>query len=354
MENKYKVGIIGCGRPHGTDGSTGYGMSHEHWMGLKKTGKCELTAVADINEENAKAFVKDHNPDAKVYLDYMDMMKKEGLDIVCIALWPHLHSKVTCDVAAFKPKAIHCEKPMDIHWDASLKMHQVCKDNNIQLTINHQRRFTKPFMKVKSLIDEGAIGEMKRMEAAWDNFFDAGTHWFDMLFYLNNETPAEWVMGQVDMRKGPRHFGALMAGQGICTFKFKNGVRATYFSGKEHEDLGCMVRVIGSEGIIEVVNDMPALRLYQYSKPGFEDIETGESIHEDKSLARSIKNLVDCLENKETPILSADHAIQSTEVIFATYESSKRRARVDLPLPPGPSALLDMVESGDLVPDKKV
>ena len=353
MNKKHKIGIIGCGRPIGTEGATGYGMSHRHWLGYKDTGKCELVAVADINKENAEAFIGEHNPDAKIYADYMDMMAGEKIDIVSVCLWPHLHGKVICDIARFKPEAIYCEKPMDIHWDACLKMVQACRDNSIQLMINHQRRYTKPFMKAKSLLDEGAIGDIQRMEAGWFNLFDSGTHWFDMLFYLNNDTGAEWAIGQIDMRGSHRHFGALMAGQGIVTFKFKNGVRGTMLSGLDHKDPGCMVRVIGSEGIIEILGDTTSVRMLQYRKSGWQEIETGESIHEDKAIDRAVKNLIECLESGKTPLLSADHAIQSTEIIFAAYESSRRRARVDLPLPPGPSALLEMVESGELVPEEK-
>jgi hypothetical protein len=39
------------------------------------------------------------------------------------------------------------------------------------------------------------------MEATCDNLFDWGTHWFDMLFFFNDETPVEWVIGQIDTRK---------------------------------------------------------------------------------------------------------------------------------------------------------
>ena len=34
----------------------------------------------------------------------------------------------------------------------------------------------------------------------------------------------------------------------------------------------------------------------------------------------------------DLPVLSARKALQATEVIFATYESARRDARVDLPL----------------------
>ena len=59
-------------------------------------------------------------------------------------------------------------------------------------------------------------------------------------------------------------------------------------------------------------------------------------------------DLVRCLGTGEEPELSSHKAIRTTEVIFATYESSRRRGRVDLPLKAEDSALLSMLEAGEI------
>ncbi|PIY44793.1 MAG: glucose-fructose oxidoreductase, partial [Armatimonadetes bacterium CG_4_10_14_3_um_filter_66_18] len=46
----------------------------------------------------------------------------------------------------------------------------------------------------------------------------------------------------------------------------------------------------------------------------------------------AIADVVACLDSGNAPVLSARKALQATEVIFATYESARRGARVDLPL----------------------
>lgn len=48
------------------------------------------------------------------------------------------------------------------------------------------------------------------------------------------------------------------------------------------------------------------------------------------------------------PLLSVNNAIQSTEVIFATYHISLLRGRVDLPLQYEENALLDMLEQNEI------
>ena len=348
MSAQYKIAMIGCGRPRGTDKATGFGMAHRHMAGYKQSGKCKLVAVADLSEQNAQAFVKEWDPAARTYADYAEMMRREKPDVVSVCLWPHLHAQVVCDIAALGPRAIHCEKPMDVHWDAALRMQAACEKAGVQLTINHQRRYNKPFLKAKELLDAGAVGRIQRMDAAWHNFADSGTHWLDMLFYFNNETPAQWALGQVDIRGARRVFGALNEGQGVVTFHCENGVRATMFSGKDHADLGCFIRVSGDKGVLEITTAEPWLRVDELDRPGWQRYDTGESIHDDAAIYRGIDNLLECLETGATPLLSSKNALRATEIIFAAYESSRRRARVDLPLPPGPSALLEMVKSGEM------
>lgn len=351
-ENKtahYKVAIIGCGKPRNSEEATGFGMSHQHMFGYAKTGKCSLVAVADIVRENGDAFVAMHNPDAKVYEDFVEMMQKETPDIVSVSLWPHLHAQVVCQLAELGPKIIFCEKPMDLHWDASLKMHKACKDNGVTLIINHQRRFNKPLLKAKEMLDGGEIGKLLRIEGAWSNIADAGTHALDMMFYYNNDTPATWVMGQIEMRGAKKFFGAIQAGQGVTEFRFENGIRGIFYFGEQHEDFGFLIRLYGENGMIEILNNEPWLRILKFGGNGeWEAIDTGENIHADEAIHRAVAEFIECHENGTQSLLDGDHALRTTEVIFATFESSKRRARIDLPLDSAPCAMISMIESGDI------
>ena len=46
------------------------------------------------------------------------------------------------------------------------------------------------------------------------------------------------------------------------------------------------------------------------------------------------------------PELSGRKALQATDLIFATYESSRRRAKIALPIDVDDSALLTMLDQG--------
>ncbi|GAB4124691.1 MAG: Gfo/Idh/MocA family oxidoreductase [Roseiflexaceae bacterium] len=338
----YKVGIIGCGKPWRAEGATGFGMSHQHAKGYKDSGKCVITALADISEENARAFQEVHGGDA-IYTDYHEMLAKEQLDIVSISTWPHLHAPMVIAAAEAGVKAIHCEKPMAPTYGESVRMVEACERMGCQLTFNHQRRFNEPFQKAKQLLKSGAIGELKRLEGTTGNLFDWGTHWFDMLFYYNDETPVEWVIGQIDLRGTERVFGVPVEGHGLCHFRFANGVDGLMLTGVGAADT-LTNRLIGSEGTIEVgfSNEIP-LRYWGKGMTDWETVPAPEGLHGMEAVSRGIADLVDALATGREPELSGRRALRTTEVIFATYESSRRRARVELPLAISDSPLIAML-----------
>jgi len=343
-----RVAIIGCGKPRGTDGATGFGMAHRHMAGYAASGRCTLAAVADLDRGNAEAFVAAHNPGAAIYADYRRMMREVRPDVVSVCLWPHLHARVVCGAAPFRPRVIFCEKPMDIHWNSALRMHRACQANGVLLAINHQRRFNLPLAKARELLDGGAIGRLQRLEGAWHNISDSGTHVLDMMFFFNHDTPAEWVLGQIDMHGARKVFGAINAGHGISEFRFQNGVRAVYHFGHQHAELGCLLRITGEAGVIEILFETPWLRIRRHGQAEWEVVDTGESIHDDKAIYRGIADVLACLAAGTVPQLASERALRGTEIIFATHESARRRGRVDLPLAAGPCAMLSMLASGDL------
>lgn len=344
------IAMIGCGKPWRTEGATGFGMAHRHMAGYAAygPGRCRLAAVADLSRENAEAFVARYDTAARVFADYREMMAAVRPDVVSVCLWPHLHAEVVEACATFRPRVIFCEKPMDVHWDAALRMQAACREHGVLLAINHQRRFNLPLVRAKALLDAGEIGRLLRIEGAWLNLFDCGTHVLDMMFFFNGDTPADWVIGQIDMRGATRVFGALHAGQSFTEIRFSNGVRGIYHGGHQHEELGCMLRLTGESGEIEILFDAPWLRIRRAGQAGWQAIDTGESIHDDQAIYRGIADLLDSLGTGRVPQLAAERALRATEVIFATHESSRRRARLELPLPPGRCAMLEMIASGEL------
>jgi UDP-N-acetylglucosamine 3-dehydrogenase len=351
---RLRVGIIGTGRKKERPDSMGFFMAYRHAAGYQALAdRCDLVACADIVQENADAFAAAHSiPASGIFLDYRAMLAAANLDVVSICTWPHLHAPMVLDCALAGVKAIHCEKPMADTWSAARLMVQECARRDVQLTFNHMRRFGKPFTLARDLLNAGEIGTLTRIEiGCLGDIYDTGTHWIDMCGMYVGEQPAEWVIGQVDYRTERRFFGMHGENQTLASWRYPSGIHALLAAGAGIGAVGVSHRLIGTTGVIEVgVPDGPLLRV-QRRGADWETIDThGEDLHGPGYHERGVIDTIDALLTGREPELSARRALTATEVIFAVYESSRRRARIDLPLTIHDHPLTSMVDAGDLSP----
>ncbi len=342
-----KVGIIGCGRP-------GQGQARGHVRGFKSVG-AEVVALCDIAEANALALRDAYNLEsARVYTDFHELLAKEKLDFLVVCLWPHLHAPVVLAAAKANVRAIHCEKPVAPRFDEAKQMAEECDARGVQLTFNHQRRFLRQFQEAKQLLQSGAIGELESMEAHCPDLFDWGTHWFDMMLGFNNQSRVEWVLGQVDPRDAMNIFGVPIERFGMAHFACENGVRGTLIGGRGSEvENGVRVRLSGTKGQIEIGQAHGGKHLLRVMNDasGWQTLDVPGEGAGDDPYPRMMAELVSSLENGQPSLLSARNAFQTTELIFAAYESARRGERVSLPLE-GVSShpLLAILEEHDAVP----
>jgi len=146
--------------------------------------------------------------DDGVFEDYEEMLATVEPDVVSICTPPATHADLVVGTAeSGVVDAIHCEKPMALTWGGAQRMARVCEEEGVQLTFNHMRRFGEPFRVAKQKLDDGVIGDLRRIEYNWGNFYDNGTHAVDMCNYFNDEQSAKWVIGQVDYTEEDVRFG---------------------------------------------------------------------------------------------------------------------------------------------------
>lgn len=336
---KYRAAIFGCG-----------GRGRAHAAGYGASPDAEIVACADPFEENAKRLA-DRYGVGKVYSDYRQLLEEVKPDVVSVCTWPGLHREMVEAAVAFGVKGIHAEKPMAPTFGDSKAMHQACEKSGVMMTFCHQRRFAPEFRKARELLRNGAIGEIVRLEGFCSNLYDWGTHWFDMFQFFNRERQASWVIGQIDASLDRKVFGVPVETQGISSIYWDNGVWGLLTTGNNPDTsrLGKLVDregivIHGTEGRMEIaVTNGPTLRVRRFGQPTDEWPELQRT--QDETVLATL-NLLDCLGSGREPELSSRRALRATEMIFATYESSRRRARVDLPLDIEDSPLITGLEQG--------
>jgi len=372
----YEVALIGTGPDPENPDTDGFAIAYRHAAAYQRLSDCHITACADIVRENAEAFAEKHGVDfAHVFEDSETMLRETDPDIVSVCVPPAVHAEVVITCARTGvPDAIHCEKPMAKNWGDCKRMVQACEEADVQLTFNHQRRFAGPFRRAKSLLDEGTIGSLARIEMGGDNLYDYGTHLFDLCGLFTDQAVPEWVLAQIDYRTENVHFGVHNENQALVQWQYENGIAGLASTGQDGM-VSHQLRLIGQDGVIEVGSpNGPALR-YRTDGSGWQTVETGDGIHSPNSgrvrtlsvafaerfpllpaaklrkptfMDRAIGDVVRALEEGRESELRAENALQSTEVIFAAWESARRRGRVTLPLDIEDNPLEAMVEAGKI------
>lgn len=111
--------------------------------------------------------------------------------------------------------------------------------------------------------------------------------------------------------------------------------------------IDCSVRLIGSEGRIDVTIFDPGPEIELIVRGSSERIEFE---HHDP-LNRAVEHVVESLDAGTEPRLSARRALNSMEIVFGTYESARKRGRVDRPLEVADNPLASMIEDGEIGPE---
>jgi predicted dehydrogenase len=287
--------------------------------------------LADANREAAETFKADYELESAIYTNYQELLEQERPDIVIASLWTPLHLPVFRDCVEAGVKAVLSEKPMASTWGDCLEMARLAEQTGCQLTFCHQRRFAEGNLLVRRLIAEGVFGEIKRLDLySPPNLLDCGTHTVDQALSFVNESPARWVLGAVDTSEVLNWFDVRAECMATGTLVLQNGVRAALQVGGPDMDIWGGVRVMGTKGFIDVLWGGNFGQAALYNQPDWQPPVVQDS--DEAHMAGVVRNAVDCLESGEEPETSYLKALRASEIIFALYESVRRRARVELPL----------------------
>ncbi|WP_276271761.1 Gfo/Idh/MocA family protein [Haloarcula litorea] len=383
-----RIGFVGTGATPDDPDEEGFAMAYRHARGYERIDDCELVACADIVRENAEQFAETFDV-PHVYEDYERMLDEAAPDVVSVCVPPDVHADVVLGIADHGgPDAVHCEKPMATEWPDCRRMGEACESADIRLTFNHQRRMGPVFREAKRLLDDGAIGDLRQLEWSAKNLFDAGTHMFDLSAFYTDQTPVEWVLAGIEYSDENRQFGVHNENQAVAHWRYESGVDGLARTGWGSDGVGARFRLVGADGTVEVgADDGPPLRYRNDETSGWSTVDVGETEWGNRKFVtyrgyvrwgveaglrrateylpvgdptdyeypthidRAIESVVTAVREDAESELSWRNAIESTEVVFAAWESARRRGRVALPLEIDDNPLEEMVADGRLAVD---
>lgn len=333
---EYRAGVIGCGS-----------MGRAHARGYLKVPGCRVVAGVEMDPERSKKFVETSGA-GRMYTDYREMLEKETLDLVSVCTWPTTHCEITVAAAGRRPRGIICEKPLCVTLSEADRMIEACQRNGVALATGHQHRYDAQAIQAKAWIDAGRIGDPVMF---WGHcsldLMNNGTHVVDLIHYFNGDRPAQWVMGQIDCRSRAKgranHPDMVVEDMGIGEVRYANGLRATVELGA-FAPQAYQFHLFGTEGMIDVnPPGGPPVRLLSSNGRGWETPEVQQPI--DATYLKIIE-FVKAVDEGREPACSGLIGRQILEVLIGIFESSRRRALIELPVQARDFPLKTMIEEG--------
>ena len=253
-------GIIGCGNV--TEIKSG--------PAFQKAERSELVAVMRRNGDLAKDYAARHDV-KKWYDDAQALIADPEVDAVYIATPPSSHQPYTL-LCAQAGKPVYVEKPMALNHAECLEMIAACEHAKVPLFVAYYRRMLPRFIKIKELIESGAIGDVRFVNTvlyrplthsdrdAADNWRtdparSGGGYFNDLASHILNFL--EYALGPITEVAG---FAGNQARQYAAedmvssSFRFASGAQGTgnwCFSAYEKAD---MTEIIGTQGKISYAN----------------------------------------------------------------------------------------------------
>lgn len=255
-------GMIGCGDV----------AEIKSGPGFYKADHSRLVAVMRRNGQLAADYARRHDV-SRSHDDAQRIIDDPDIDAVYIATLTDSHREYTLRCAR-AGKAVYVEKPMAMNHGECVEMIDACRVARVPLWVGYYRRALPRFLKVRTLIEDGAIGEVRLVvsrqlqrlpelstgEVPWrvnpalsggGFFFEAACHTLDFLDFLFG--PIREVRAFAGNQAGAWSPEDVVA----ATYHFQSGVFGSgiwcYAADTDEE----MNEIVGAKGRIQFSTSMP-------------------------------------------------------------------------------------------------
>jgi predicted dehydrogenase len=338
---KVRIGLIGLGL-----------MGIPHARILKKVDECDLVAAAEVDEKQKKVA---EELGIKFYQNYEEMIAKESLQGVILALPNHLHAPI--GIACAK-KGLHLfvEKPIAQSVSEAERLVEAAKENKVQILVGHQRRFSSLVEKAREIVTGGELGRLVGVTITWallkpGAYYEGPMSWrkeigggpilinliheIDTLRYICGEIEEVYAQVSNKVRNFPVEDTASI------TLRFQSGALGTVFltdctpsltswegtTGENpllYSDFGNCYHFFGTEASLL----FPQMKRRYYADPAktgwnYPITEQGYKINREDPYIKEFSHFCRVIQGQESPRTSGEDGKRTLEVTLAIKRSGE-------------------------------
>ncbi len=264
-----------------------------------------LHSVCDLDKENLK-MVKELYEDVNTVSDFNEILNNPEITALCIVTPSHTHFKLV-KMALEKGKHVYVEKPISTSANETLILKELAEKMNVKLLVGHLLLYHPAVNRLKMLIAEGVLGEIKYVQSDRLNInyfkndrsvmWDLAPHDVSMIAHVTGKKPIK-VLNAV---------GACCEFENICdithiTIQFEDGVIGHVSDSWIHPQKRVTLLVRGEKAtaILDDTIQEGKLKVFDNKKNSQKDIEVFDYL-EIEPLKLECQHFLNCIKNDKTP-----------------------------------------------------
>ncbi|GAB4112844.1 MAG: Gfo/Idh/MocA family oxidoreductase [Acidobacteriota bacterium] len=149
---EFRIGVVGLGWVAGA-----------HIEAFRQVQGARVTAVCSRRPQDEAALERRFGLPLKAYQDYQAMLADPDLDVIDICTPHPLHPEQAI-AAARAGKHLIIEKPLAITWDSAKALRDAVLASGVKVCVCFECRFSKHFTLIRSVIEEGLLGDLHYAE----------------------------------------------------------------------------------------------------------------------------------------------------------------------------------------------
>jgi len=327
-----KWGIIGCGDV----------AEHKGGPALYNVEGSALFGVTDINLDKAEDFKKRHGA-KKCYAAAEEMLDDKEIDAVYVATPVRFHCEYSIQ-SATAGKHVLCEKPFAMNADENKQMVEACRKNNVKLAAAYYRRFFAHIQKIKSLIVEGAIGDVVLAQSNYTGYYNpaklypqdadqwrtdrqmagggvvmnCGSHRIDLLVYLLGD------VAEVSAFVDTLHCNYAVEDSSVIIMRFATDAQAVMNFNQNVRASTDEFAIYGTEGKI-IATPLDSGKIMLHNASGIQEYHLPPTKITHFGL---VQDFVQSIVAQREPISSGEEGLKASLVMDAAYKSSELKRAV--------------------------
>ena len=312
-------------------------MGQNHARVLSQMDGVTLKAVVDVNKTQADNVGARYH--AASYTDYTEMLAKEDVDAVTIAVPTTYHHACAIYLLNLK-KHVLLEKPIASTQSEARDIIDVAQRNGVTLMIGHIERFNPAIVELKKRLEAGELGDIYKIDVQRIGPFphritdvgvivDLSVHDIDVINYLMGKQVRR-VYAEIQQRLHPHSEDSVTA-----LLRYENDVlgilNINYLSPKKIRQIS----VFGKKGMFRA--NYLSQELFFYENKSFDhddwsSVSEGDmrkiTLAKKEPLYNELDHFVRVVQGKEKPCINGEDGYHALMVAHHILRSAQEQAVV--------------------------